>query len=273
MAGDWIKVECATPDKPEVWMMANTLGIDPDAVFGKVFRIWSWFDEHSEDGNAPSVTKMLLDRKVCVTGFCEVMLQAGWLVEEEGYIRLPNFDRHNGATAKKRANTAKRVAKSRSNAGKDKTETQEKQDCNAQGVTEALAKEEKRREEYKQPTPPTRGSLVETWEPSPETFELLNQQIPEPDFIKEQIAEFYLYWKDRETPKDSWNSAFYKSCMGQWNRNKHTWRKNREEDQRNVGQDGEQKEWLDDSTIHEAGAIYEQSASQDCREGIGGSDY
>ena len=32
MAGDWIKFESSTSDKPEVWMISDLLGIDPDAV-------------------------------------------------------------------------------------------------------------------------------------------------------------------------------------------------------------------------------------------------
>lgn len=141
MSGDWAKVELNTPDKPEVWQIAEILDIDPDAAFGKVFRIWAWFDEHTEDGNAPSVTKKLLDRKVGVTGFCESMLQAGWMTEFEGVITLTNFGKHNGETAKKRANTAKRVSQHRANTSSTA--------CNAQSVTSALAREEKRREEKK----------------------------------------------------------------------------------------------------------------------------
>ena len=139
MSGDWAKVELNTPDKPEIWQIAEILEIDPDAAFGKVFRIWAWFDEHTEDGNAPSVTKKLLDRKVGVTNFCNAMLQTGWMTEHEGVVTLTNFGKHNGETAKKRANTAKRVAQHRANAGSG--------ECNAQSVTSALAREEKRREE------------------------------------------------------------------------------------------------------------------------------
>jgi hypothetical protein len=121
--------------------MACELNIDNDAVVGKLLRIWTWFDAHSTDGNAPSVTKVLLDRRVGVTGFCDSMIACGWMVEECGVISIPNFDRHNGETAKKRAQTAKRVAASRK--------------CNApvtqvalqngnKSATPALAKEEKR---------------------------------------------------------------------------------------------------------------------------------
>lgn len=107
----WIKFDSATPDKPEVWQIASALGIDPDAVVGKLMRVWIWFDSHTENGNAPSVTKALLDRLVGVTGFCDAMMSAGWLSDDGSTVSLPNFDAHNGETAKKRALTARRVAK------------------------------------------------------------------------------------------------------------------------------------------------------------------
>lgn len=103
MATEWIKFEKCTTDKPEVWEIACALEIDPDAVVGKLLRIWAWFDEHTENGNAPSVTKALLDRKVSVTGFCDAVIKSGWMLEIDDAISLPNFYRHNGETAKKRA--------------------------------------------------------------------------------------------------------------------------------------------------------------------------
>lgn len=142
MAGDWIKMEKITPDKPEVYAIANLLNIDPDAVFGKLFRVWSWFDDHSEIGNAPSVTKMLLDRITGVTGFADAMIDAGWMIEDDGQLLLPNFNRHNGQTAKNRALTAKRVSKTRNKSNAD-TVTGSNDD-----VTQTpLPREEKRREE------------------------------------------------------------------------------------------------------------------------------
>ncbi|HDV0969774.1 TPA: hypothetical protein RHZ68_000076 [Escherichia coli] len=39
MASSWIKVEVITPDKPEIFQIAEILGIDPDAVLGKLVRI------------------------------------------------------------------------------------------------------------------------------------------------------------------------------------------------------------------------------------------
>lgn len=134
MAGDWIKFELVTMDKPEVCQIADLADIDQDAVVGKLMRVWAWFDQQTEKGNAPSVSKKLLDRSVGVTGFCEHMKSVGWMVEADGVISLPHFERHNGKTGKNRALTAKRVSNHKTKG-------------NAASVTSALPKEEKRREE------------------------------------------------------------------------------------------------------------------------------
>lgn len=132
MAGDWIKFELTTMDKPEVCLIADLAGIDPDAVVGKLMRVWGWFDQQTENGNAPSVSKKLLDRAVGVTGFCEHMKSVGWMAEADGMISLPHFERHNGKTAKNRLLTAKRVANHKAGNAKG----------NARTVTSALPKED-----------------------------------------------------------------------------------------------------------------------------------
>lgn len=137
MAGDWIKFELATMDKPEVCQIAEFADIDQDAVVGKLMRVWAWFDQQTEKGNAPSVSKKLLDRLVGVIGFCEHMKSVAWMIEIDGVISLPHFDRHNGKTAKNRLLTAKRVANHKASNGKS----------NAANVSGALPKEEKRRED------------------------------------------------------------------------------------------------------------------------------
>ncbi len=155
MAGDWIKFELATPDKPEVWAIAASLSIDPDAVVGKLLRVWGWFDQQTENGNAPSVSKMLLDRLVGVTGFCKAVIDADWMQDDGVTLSLPHFDRHNGKTAKNRATTAKRVASFKNKTGKSNATSNDE-------VTPApLPKEEKRREEKivnKKPLPENKFS-------------------------------------------------------------------------------------------------------------------
>jgi hypothetical protein len=115
MAGDWIKLQKDTPDKPEVLAIASRMNLDPDAVVGKLVRIWSWFDTHTVDGNAISVTYSLLDRLAGISGFAEQMTFVGWLNQDGHVLTLPNFTYHNGETAKKRALGKNRQEKHRSN--------------------------------------------------------------------------------------------------------------------------------------------------------------
>ncbi|EPR9140274.1 DnaT-like ssDNA-binding domain-containing protein [Cronobacter sakazakii] len=113
MASSWIKVEVITPDKPEIFQIAEILNIDPDAVLGKLVRIWAWADQQTIDGNAGSVTKGVLDRLAFITGFADALITVGWLAYEDGRLVLPNFERHNGESSKKRALTNRRVAEHR----------------------------------------------------------------------------------------------------------------------------------------------------------------
>ena len=144
MAGDWIKVEHTTPDKPEVVKLAGILGIDQDAVVGKLLRLWIWADQQSVSGNAITVTNSFLDRLVFCPGFAAGLVKVGWLNGREGLLSIPNFDRHNGQSAKNRANTNRRVANSRKAHHERVAKT-----CNANVTLEPLQKPlpEKRREE------------------------------------------------------------------------------------------------------------------------------
>lgn len=125
MAGEWLKFEKATLDKPEVFTMATQLGIEPDAVVGKLLRVWSWFDTHTQNGHASGVTSAFLDRIACTPGMTESMESVGWILVTNDGVELPNFDRHNGETAKTRALNNKRKADSRkgSRAGHDRSVT------------------------------------------------------------------------------------------------------------------------------------------------------
>ena len=144
MAGDWIKVEHTTPDKPEVVKLAGILGIDQDAVVGKLLRLWIWADQQSVSGNAITVTNSFLDRLVFCPGFAAGLVKVGWLNGREGLLSIPNFDRHNGQSAKNRANTNRRVANSRKAHHERVAKT-----CNANVTLEPLQKPlpEKRRED------------------------------------------------------------------------------------------------------------------------------
>ena len=147
MAGEWIKIESVTPDKPEVFQMAEILGIDPDAVVGKLLRIWVWADQQTIDGNARGVTRALLDRLTSAAGFADALVSVGWLVDTDDGLTFPRFGEHNGKTAKSRALGAKRASKSRSERDGSVTGA-------LQGRDLEKSREEKSIEEEEKKTPP-----------------------------------------------------------------------------------------------------------------------
>jgi hypothetical protein len=157
MAGDWIKVERATPEKPEVLRMARELCIDRDAVFGKVMLVWMWFDSNSCNGVVDGAVDADVDAVVRHQGFASLLRSVGWLKDAPRGIglELPNFARHNGETAKKRALSNRRQAKWR-NAAVDGH-------VDAMPSTNASTREEKRREEIK--TKAARAVALPEWLP------------------------------------------------------------------------------------------------------------
>lgn len=135
-------MELSTPDKPEVLRMARILGIDKDAVLGKLFRVWAWFDKNTVDGHVDGVVSTDVDGVVLQVGFTSAMQQVGWFEfdDDAQWVRLVNFDRHNGETAKNRALKNKRQSKWRANVDGN---------VDAKPSTDASTREEKRREEKK----------------------------------------------------------------------------------------------------------------------------
>lgn len=100
----WIKVEVTTPDKPEVVAMQTRLGLkDHDTVVGKLVRLWAWADANSVDGQAVKITRAWIDGYVRLKGFAAALEAEDWLSGPDGAITFPNFERHNGDSAKKRA--------------------------------------------------------------------------------------------------------------------------------------------------------------------------
>lgn len=134
----WMKIDLELPDKPEVHAIAGMLNLDPDAVVGKLIRVWQWFDKHTTDGNAFGVTYALPDRISSVAGFGEAMAFVGWLEQHDKVLAMPKFDRHTSESAKARALTAKRVEKH-----KTKTNAKVTHELTVAALPDALPREEK----------------------------------------------------------------------------------------------------------------------------------
>jgi hypothetical protein len=113
MAGDWIKITHAAPDKPEMVLMSDLLALDQDAVFGKCVRLWIWADQQTISGEDLTVTPTFIDRLVSCAGFSAALIKVGWLAARSGRLSIPNFARHNGHSAKSRALNQDRMKRSR----------------------------------------------------------------------------------------------------------------------------------------------------------------
>lgn len=206
MASSWIKVEVITPDKPEIFQIAELLNIDPDAVLGKLVRIWAWADQQTIDGNAGSVTKGVLDRLAFITGFADALITVGWLAYVDEKLVLPNFERHNGESSKKRALTNRRVAEHR------KRETQ---NVTSTALQKELPEEEEEEDINKTPLSPREGiqippvvvpgigepigkfTMHENWQPSDDFVmraRMWGHALSADGYKKSDLIEFITYW-------------------------------------------------------------------------------
>jgi hypothetical protein len=160
MAGDWIKVEHATMDKPEVALLSELLGVPVAHGFGVLVMFWMWCDKHSRNGVVTPASRMSIDTVTHTPGFSAALESVGWGAFDEAArtLTLPNFVRHNETSAKTRALGQKRASKFR-----NAEVTHERY--------ETVTREEKRREDIKpkpktsaQPSAAPQGVRAEVWE-------------------------------------------------------------------------------------------------------------
>ena len=83
------------------------------AAIGAVERLWAVANQHSEDGTLKFLTSELLDQQVGIPGFSEAMERVGWLVIRADSIEIPEFEKYNGSSAKRRAKDAERQRRKR----------------------------------------------------------------------------------------------------------------------------------------------------------------
>jgi hypothetical protein len=103
MAGDWIKIEHDLSTKQEVFRMSDIVGQNRFEVVGRLQEIWKWADKHTVDGSNIKMTKNDIDTLAGHQGFAESMRLVGWLTGDDNGLQFPNFQRHNGSSAKARA--------------------------------------------------------------------------------------------------------------------------------------------------------------------------
>lgn len=113
MSGEWIKMRTNLWDDPRVSRICDITGKPEATVIGGLYWLWATADEHSTDGALDGFSFAGIDRKVGIKGFAAAVGGVQWLEETPTGVTLRHFDEHNGASAKARAVTAKRVANHR----------------------------------------------------------------------------------------------------------------------------------------------------------------
>lgn len=119
MAGDWIKMRVDLLTSPKVVRMASALNADRFRIIGGLLSAWSLFDAHSVDGRLEGYTPKAVDEVIGWNGFSSAMISVSWMILEGDTVLLPEFDTHNGAPAKRRAQEAERKRRERSGAVKE----------------------------------------------------------------------------------------------------------------------------------------------------------
>ena len=108
MAGHWIEWEKGLVRKPEVLRIARLLGCTPQHAAACCMMVWEWAEDVTENGLIDGLTPADVSFAAGVEGIGEAMIACGWLVETGDAVALPNWERHNGEPAKRRAVDAMR---------------------------------------------------------------------------------------------------------------------------------------------------------------------
>lgn len=117
MASPWIKMRVDLAVCPQVVRIASALGADglrhtmrAAIAVGLLHRTWSLADGQTEDGWLPGYTREALDEIIGVPGWCNILESVGWMAVEASGLRIPGFEEHNGASAKRRGKESLRKA-------------------------------------------------------------------------------------------------------------------------------------------------------------------
>lgn len=106
----WIKWTKGLTRKREVLLVAERLRVVPAHAAALCMLVWEWADDNTTDGYLRGMTPRMISTAIGIPGIAEVLAaqEVGWLHTVPDGIVIPNFDRHNGKTAKQRALAARR---------------------------------------------------------------------------------------------------------------------------------------------------------------------
>lgn len=113
MANDWIPWTIGLPEKPEIFGLARAMNVSRLEAAATCMKLWEWTDANTPDGCAEGMNLSDLDAIVNRPGFGNALAGVGWVKEESGGLRFPNFDRWNTSSTKARLKDRKRKQEER----------------------------------------------------------------------------------------------------------------------------------------------------------------
>lgn len=216
MAGDWIKFEIATLEKPEVLQIARILEVHKHFAIGALIKFWSWLDSNCVDGQVDGVTSTDVDGIVGCQGFTTALESVNWIEIDLKRIRLtvPNFEFHNGKTAKTRSSKTRSQANWRKNRVDDPAST-------SASTREDKSREERKKEDAnassKESDAKRRGTrLPDGWSPTDADIEKAKAKGFSDQQIETLTEEFSNYWKakaGKDAIKLDWSATWRNWCI------------------------------------------------------------
>lgn len=225
MAGDWIKMRSDLFTHPKVVRMSSALKADGRPALladrmrtvGGLMAVWCLFDAHSTDGKLAGYSLEAIDEQVGMPGFGRAMASVEWITEDATGLVLPEFDKHNGQSAKRRAQEAdrKREARKSSASGADKMRTREekRREDKERGATTSAPTLELVSDDASKggKTPAKRGTrLPADWHPSDEDLAWARSERHDVD-LRAEVATFRDYWLAKagaDAVKLDWSATF-----------------------------------------------------------------
>jgi len=105
----WIKVRTHLATHPKVVRIACALCAHPVHIIGGLVHLWSIADLHADGEHLPYMTAQAIDHMVSMPGFTAELVNAGWAEVRDDGVYLVNYQVHNGTSAKRRADNARRM--------------------------------------------------------------------------------------------------------------------------------------------------------------------
>lgn len=114
----WIKVDTTLVNKPKVVQISRILKKKREETLGFLIKFWCLVDGLTEDGFLPGYDRVAVDDLVGLKGFAKALQSVSWIDFDENGCTVSKYEKHNGNSAKKRAESAlrnKRFMRKKSN--------------------------------------------------------------------------------------------------------------------------------------------------------------